>query len=99
MEFQSQQVPGVPVVPSSVLGMGTFIPSGPVIAPHPYVVHPQGAPQSVASASSHLSQNQMGYFQPVPGLSHQHWHSQQVSIGIYFIRTFIDSSSPFVAFF
>ncbi|CAA6666675.1 unnamed protein product [Spirodela intermedia] len=74
---KSQQVPGVPgvpVVPSSILGMGAFIPSGPVIAPHPFVVHPQGAPQSVASASSHLSQNQMG---PVPALSHQHWQSQQ----------------------
>ncbi|XP_078442108.1 RNA polymerase II degradation factor isoform X2 [Wolffia australiana] len=40
LSAKSPQMPGVPLVQPSIVGMGAFIPPGPVIAPHPFVVHP-----------------------------------------------------------
>ncbi|XP_077239559.1 uncharacterized protein LOC143880434 isoform X4 [Tasmannia lanceolata] len=70
---------GVPLLPSSILGMGAFIPTGQVPALHPFVTHQQGVPQSVPPANSHVPQIHVGHFQSVPSISsHQHWQNQQV---------------------
>ncbi|MQM08256.1 hypothetical protein Taro_041109 [Colocasia esculenta] len=84
---KSEHVPGVPVVPSSMLGMGAFLPPGQVIAPHPFVMHPHGS-QSVAQANSHVPQSQIGYFQSVPTVSsQQHWQNQQAVSDIHQISS------------
>ncbi|KAG1360627.1 hypothetical protein COCNU_09G000900 [Cocos nucifera] len=76
--MKSEHAPGVPIVPSSIIGMGSFLPPGQMAALHPYVMHPQGVPQSVSSTSSLIPQPQMGYFQPLPTIpAHQQWPNQQ----------------------
>ncbi|XP_077214903.1 uncharacterized protein LOC143849669 isoform X3 [Tasmannia lanceolata] len=73
----SDRVPGVQVGPPSILGL-PFIPPGQVTALHPFVMHPQGVPQSLTSANLHVPQTHVGHFQPLPPISsHQHWQNQQ----------------------
>ncbi|KAF8412070.1 hypothetical protein HHK36_000023 [Tetracentron sinense] len=75
---KTNQVPGVPVAPSSLFGMGAYLPSGHVAPLHPFVMHQQGVPHSVPSTNSNVTQSQVGHFQPIPAISsHQQWQNQQ----------------------
>ncbi|XP_026665923.2 uncharacterized protein LOC103721343 isoform X3 [Phoenix dactylifera] len=76
--IKSEHGAGVPVVPSSIIGMGAFLPPGQMTALHPYVMHPQGVPQSVSSTNSPIPQSQMGHFQPLSTIpAHQQRQNQQ----------------------
>ncbi|KAK9145775.1 hypothetical protein Sjap_005678 [Stephania japonica] len=70
---------GVPIVPpSSLLGMGAYIPPGQMTAMHPFLVHQQGIQHSLQSVNSHVPPSHAGHYQTVPGISsHQQWHNQQ----------------------
>ncbi|OVA04746.1 hypothetical protein BVC80_1719g81 [Macleaya cordata] len=62
---KTEHVPGVSVVPPSLIGMGAYLPPG----LHPFVMHQQGIPQS-----------HMEHCQPIPTIiSHQHWPNHQVA--------------------
>ncbi|XP_043716460.1 epidermal growth factor receptor substrate 15 homolog isoform X2 [Telopea speciosissima] len=75
---KNDHVPGVPVVPSSLLGMGTYLPPGQMTALHPFIMHQQGVPQSVPSTESHVPQSNVNHFPPVSAISsHPHWQNQQ----------------------
>jgi len=79
--FQTEHVPGVPITPSSLLVQPSYLPHGQVTALHPFVMHQQGVPNSVAS---HVPQSHVGHFHPVPSISPvQQWQSQQVSEDTY----------------
>ncbi|XP_042480701.1 uncharacterized protein LOC122061496 isoform X2 [Macadamia integrifolia] len=74
----NDHIPGVPVVPSSLLGMGTYLPPGQMTALHPFIMHQQGVPQSVPSTESHVPQSNVNHFLPVSTMSsHPHWQDQQ----------------------
>lgn len=71
---QSDHVHGLPLAPSSLLGMPTYIPPGQITALHPFVVHQQGIPPSVP-------QSHVVHFHSVPASampSLQQWPNQQV---------------------
>ncbi|KAF7830776.1 uncharacterized protein G2W53_013109 [Senna tora] len=73
--IQIEHVPGVPIAPSSLLGMPPYLPPGQVTAMHQFVMHQQAVPHSVAS---HVPQSQVGHFQSVPAMSPlQQWQNQQ----------------------
>ncbi|CAI8586985.1 unnamed protein product [Vicia faba] len=59
----------------------SYLPPGQVTALHPYVMHQQGVPNSVAS---HVPQSHVGHFHPMPTMSPlQQWQNQQaVSEGL-----------------
>lgn len=78
-QTKPDHVPGLSVVPSSILGMGPFLPPGQVTTLHPFVMHQQAMPQNVTSANSHIPHSHVGHFQSMPAMSshHQHWQSQQ----------------------
>lgn len=81
---QSDQVHGMAVAPTSLLGMTTYLPPGQITALHPYVMHQQGIPPPLPS---HVPQSHVGHFHSVPAVSSlQHWPNQQV------IREFCSSS-------
>nr|GMC62889.1 uncharacterized protein LOC109150067 isoform X2 [Ipomoea batatas]GMC64694.1 uncharacterized protein LOC109150067 isoform X2 [Ipomoea batatas] len=68
---------GVPLAPSSLLGMPTFIPPGQIAALHPFLMHQQGVPPSVASQ---IPQSHLGHFHSGPAIpSIQQWPNQQVA--------------------
>ncbi|XP_059304473.1 uncharacterized protein LOC132056342 isoform X5 [Lycium ferocissimum] len=72
---QSDHVHGMPVAPSSLLGMTTYLPPGQMAALHPYVMHQQGIPPPLPS---HVPQSHVGHFHSVPAVSSlQHWPNQQ----------------------
>ncbi|XP_017421939.1 uncharacterized protein LOC108331634 isoform X3 [Vigna angularis] len=74
--IQTEHVPGVPITPSSLLVQPSYLPHGQVTALHPFVMHQQGVPNSVAS---HVPQSHVGHFHPVPSMSPvQQWQSQQL---------------------
>nr|CAD1821787.1 unnamed protein product [Ananas comosus var. bracteatus] len=74
---------GVPVVPSSLLGVSAFFPPGQMAAMHPYVMQPQGVPQSVTSTNSPVPPSQLGHLQPASATpSHHHWPDQQVAFDV-----------------
>ncbi|XP_027902327.1 uncharacterized protein LOC114162592 isoform X3 [Vigna unguiculata] len=74
--IQTEHVPGVPITPSSLLVQPSYLPHGQVTALHPFVMHQQGVPNSVAS---HVPQSHVGHFHPVPSISPvQQWQSQQL---------------------
>ncbi|WMV20805.1 hypothetical protein MTR67_014190 [Solanum verrucosum] len=74
---QSDHVHGMPVAPSSLLGMTTYLPPGQIAALHPYVMHQQGIPPPLPS---HVPQSQFGHFHSVPAVSSlQHWPNQQAA--------------------
>ncbi|XP_010235365.1 uncharacterized protein LOC100831359 isoform X2 [Brachypodium distachyon] len=64
----------VPVVPSSLLGIGGFVPPGQMAGMHSYMLHPQGIAQSLAPPNSGVPQ--FGTFQPSIQPS-VHWPNQQ----------------------
>lgn len=73
---QTDHIHGVPFAPSSLLGMPTYIPPAQVSALHPFMLHQQGIPHSVAS---HVQQSHVGHFHSMPTTSSlQHWHNAQV---------------------
>ncbi|XP_043721925.1 uncharacterized protein LOC122669249 isoform X3 [Telopea speciosissima] len=77
---KNDHIPGVPVVPSSLLGVGTYLPPGQMTALHPFIMHQQGVLQSVPSSNSHVPQSNVNHFQPVSAMSsHQHWQYQQAA--------------------
>ncbi|XP_059451581.1 uncharacterized protein LOC132182347 isoform X4 [Corylus avellana] len=72
---QTEHVPVVPIAPSSLLAMPTYLPSGQVTALHPYVMHQQGVPHSVPS---HGPPSHVGHFHSIPAMgSLQQWQNQQ----------------------
>ncbi|XP_027771225.1 uncharacterized protein LOC107014441 isoform X3 [Solanum pennellii] len=74
---QADHVHGMPVAPSSVLGMTTYLPPGQIAALHPYVMHQQGIPPPLPS---HVPQSHVGHFHSVPAVSSlQHWPNQQAA--------------------
>ncbi|CAL0327510.1 unnamed protein product [Lupinus luteus] len=74
--MQTDHVPGVPITPSSLLAPPSYLPPGQVTTLHPFVMHQQGMPDSVAS---HVPQSHAGHFHPVPPMSPlQQWQNQQV---------------------
>lgn len=73
---QSDHVHGMPVAPSSLLGMTTYLPPGQIAALHPYVMHQQGIPP----LPSHVPQSHVGHFHSVSAVSSlQHWPNQQAA--------------------
>ncbi|XP_039115879.1 uncharacterized protein MG269 homolog [Dioscorea cayenensis subsp. rotundata] len=60
---KAEYVPGIPVVPSSIIRMGSFVPPGQVNPLPPFVMHPQSAPQPASSNSASLSPHNMDTFQ------------------------------------
>ncbi|XXG68087.1 hypothetical protein AAC387_Pa06g1260 [Persea americana] len=76
---KTDHAPGVPVVPSSIIGMGAFLPPGQVPTLHSFVMHQQAVPHSVTPANSPIPQSHVGHFQSTPSISsHQHLQSKQV---------------------
>ncbi|GMY07603.1 hypothetical protein FCV25MIE_02842 [Fagus crenata] len=72
---QPDHVPGVPIAPSSLIGMPAYLPPGQVTALHPYVMHQQGVPHSVPS---HVPPSHVGHFHSIPAMgSLQQWQNQQ----------------------
>ncbi|KAI5405439.1 uncharacterized protein LOC127081462 isoform X2 [Lathyrus oleraceus] len=78
---QSDHVHGVAIAPSPLIVPHSYLPPGQVAALHPYVMHQQGVPNSVAS---HVPQSHVGHFHPMPTMSPlQQWQNQQaVSEGL-----------------
>ncbi|CAN4089484.1 unnamed protein product [Withania somnifera] len=73
---RSDHIHGMPVAPSSLLGMTTYLPPGQIAALHPYVMHQQGIPP----LPSHVPQSHVGHFHSVPAVSSlQHWPNQQAA--------------------
>ncbi|KAE9608828.1 hypothetical protein Lalb_Chr08g0239801 [Lupinus albus] len=74
--MQTDHVPSVPITPSSILVSPSYLPPGQVTTLHPFLMHQQGLPNSVAS---HVPQLHVGHFHPVPAMSPlQQWQNQQV---------------------
>ncbi|GMI96290.1 hypothetical protein like AT5G53620 [Hibiscus trionum] len=69
-ENHDDRIPSVPIGPSSLLGMPSYLPPGQVPALHSFVMHQQGFPHSVAS---HVGQ----YSMPTIS-SNQQWQNQQI---------------------
>ncbi|RZC07333.1 hypothetical protein D0Y65_014598 [Glycine soja] len=68
--IQTEHVAGVPIAPSSLIVPPSYLPHGQVTALHPFVMHQQGVPNSVAS--------HVGHFHPVQSMSPVHqWQNQQ----------------------
>ncbi|KAL3574684.1 hypothetical protein D5086_022785 [Populus alba] len=63
---QTNHVAGVPMAPTSLLGMPTYLPPGQVTALHPFILHQQGIPHSM---TSHVPQSHAGHFHSVPAMS------------------------------
>ncbi|WCJ32463.1 hypothetical protein M5689_013884 [Euphorbia peplus] len=80
---QTNHVAGLPMGPSSMLGMHTYLPSGQVTALHPFILHQQGMPHSMPS---HVPQSHAGHFHSIPTMSSPpQWQNQQgVSEGAQF---------------
>ncbi|KAI4338024.1 hypothetical protein L6164_016379 [Bauhinia variegata] len=73
---QTDHVPGLPIAPSSLLGMPSYLPPGQVTALHPFIMHQQAVSHSVAS---NVPQSHVGHFHSVPAKSPlQLWQNQQV---------------------
>ncbi|GFY84032.1 hypothetical protein Acr_03g0008060 [Actinidia rufa] len=63
---QADHPHGVPISPSSLLGMPTYLPAGQVTTLHPYVMHQHGVPHSIPSQ---VAQSHVGQVHSVPVLS------------------------------
>ncbi|TYH55109.1 hypothetical protein ES332_D09G215800v1 [Gossypium tomentosum] len=70
-EHHNDHNPSIPIAPSSLLGMPTYLPPGQVTALHSFVMHQQGFPHSVAS--------QVGQYSMPTISSTQQWQNQQIS--------------------
>lgn len=75
---QNDHVAGVPMVPSSLLGMPTYLPPGQMTAiHHPFVIHQHGGPHSMPA---HVPQSHHGSFHSMsPVSSVQHWQNQEAA--------------------
>ncbi|XP_041009698.1 uncharacterized protein LOC121253842 isoform X2 [Juglans microcarpa x Juglans regia] len=72
---QTDHIPSVPLAPSSLLGMPTYLPPGQVAALHPYAMHQHGPPQSL---TSHVPPSHIGHFHSIPAMgSLQQWQNPQ----------------------
>ncbi|ONI25733.1 hypothetical protein PRUPE_2G317300 [Prunus persica] len=72
---QIDHVAGVPISPSSLLGMPSYLPPGQVTALHPFLMHQQGVPHSMPPQ---VPQSHVGHFHSIPAMSsHQQWQNQQ----------------------
>ncbi|QHO16223.1 uncharacterized protein [Arachis hypogaea] len=75
---QTDHVAGVAMAPSSLLVPPSYLPPGQVTALHPFVMHQQGVPNSVASQ---VPQSHVGHFHPLAALSPmQQWKNQQQAV-------------------
>ncbi|KDP26184.1 hypothetical protein JCGZ_22852 [Jatropha curcas] len=75
---QTNHVAGVPIAPSSLLGMPTYLPPGQVTV-HPFILHQQGIPHSMPS---HVPQSHVGHFHSIPAMSSTpEWQNQQAAEG------------------
>jgi hypothetical protein len=84
--FQTDHTHGVAIAPSSLIVPHPYLPPGQVTALHPFVMHQQGVPNSVAS---HVPQSHVGHFHPVPTMSTmQQWQNQQVSSVYIYARSY-----------
>ncbi|TXG57460.1 hypothetical protein EZV62_015289 [Acer yangbiense] len=73
----TDRVSGVPMGPSSLLGLPTYLPPGQVTALHSFLMHQQGVPHSL---SSHVTQSHVGHFHSMPTMSSiQQWQNQQAA--------------------
>lgn len=71
---QIDHVAGVPISPSSLLGMPSYLPPGQVTALHPFLMQ-QGVTHSMPP---HVPQSHVGHFHSAPAMSsHQQWQNQQ----------------------
>ncbi|KAF7816640.1 uncharacterized protein G2W53_030609 [Senna tora] len=69
-DITTDRTPSVPIAPSSLLGMPSYLPPGQVAALHQFVMHPQGVSHSVAP--------HVGHFHTVQAISPlQQWQNQQ----------------------
>ncbi|XLT09533.1 hypothetical protein HN51_055326 [Arachis hypogaea] len=76
---QTDHVAGVAMAPSSLLVPPSYLPPGQVTALHPFVMHQQGVPNSVASQ---VPQSHVSHFHPLAALSPmQQWKNQQAVSG------------------
>ncbi|KAK1320795.1 hypothetical protein QJS10_CPA03g01931 [Acorus calamus] len=74
--IKTDHVHGSPIVPSSIIGMNTFVPPGQLAPLHPFMMHQQGLQQSVHTPNS------LGHFQQIHAASSgQHWQSQEAVKG------------------
>ncbi|CAK7324260.1 unnamed protein product [Dovyalis caffra] len=72
---QTNHVAGLPMAPTSLLGMPTYLPPGQVTALHPFILHQQGIPHSM---TPHAPQSHVGHFHSIPAMSSlPQWQNQQ----------------------
>jgi hypothetical protein len=77
--FQGNNASAVPVAPSSLLGIGGYVPSAHIAGIHSYMMHPQGIPQPLASPNSGVPQ--FGSFQSQSAIQpNMNWPNQQVGL-------------------
>ncbi|XP_022138130.1 uncharacterized protein LOC111009376 isoform X2 [Momordica charantia] len=73
---QADHASGVPMAPSSLLGMPPYLPPGQMAALHPFLIHQPGVPHSVPSQ---VPQSHMGHFPSLPAISSiQPWQTEQI---------------------
>ncbi|KAG6745513.1 hypothetical protein POTOM_050001 [Populus tomentosa] len=72
---QTSHAAGVPMAPTSLLGMPTYLPPGQVAALHPFILHQQGIHHSM---TSHAPQSHAGHFHSIPAMSSlPQWQNQE----------------------
>ncbi|KAJ6874532.1 hypothetical protein NC652_034279 [Populus alba x Populus x berolinensis] len=72
---QTSHAAGVPMAPTSLLGMPTYLPPGQVAALHPFILHQQGIHHSM---TSHAPQSHAGHFHSIPAMSSRpQWQNQE----------------------
>lgn len=73
---QSDRVPGVPIAPSSLVGLPSYLPPGQVPL-HSFIINQHGVPHSL---QSHVPQSYVGHFNSMPTMSSfQQWQNQQAT--------------------
>ncbi|XP_042384351.1 uncharacterized protein LOC121976306 isoform X2 [Zingiber officinale] len=74
-----EHVPDVPLVPSTLMGMNSFIPPGQIASLHPYMLNPLSVPHPATSTNLHIPQSHMDPYQSIPIIpNHQQWQNQRV---------------------
>jgi hypothetical protein len=77
--FQGNNASAVPVAPSSLLGIGGYVPSAHIAGIHSYMMNSQGIPQPLTSSNSGVPQ--FGNFQAQSAVQpNVHWPNQLVSL-------------------
>ncbi|XP_022974326.1 nipped-B-like protein B isoform X1 [Cucurbita maxima] len=75
IQVGTDHVSGVPLAPSSLLGIPPYLPPGQMAALHPFLMHQPGVPHSVPSQ---VPQSHMGHFSSLPISSIQPWQTEQI---------------------